>query len=52
MPDQPKPSKKDMDEPIKIDLNPETALRSIMETGPHRDDEPVDEDTELRHDAE
>lgn len=52
MPDEKHPTPAERDEPVKIDLDPDTALKAIMETGPHRENEPVDEDSELRHDAE
>ena len=38
------------DEPIKIDLDRETTLRVLLKVDPGA--EPVDEDSELRHDAE
>ncbi len=43
-PKKPTDAERDMDEPVKIDLDPEQALRSLMETGPHP--EPVEQDEE------
>lgn len=37
----PKPKPKDRDEPVKIDLEPEVALRAIVKGGPHSDAKPT-----------
>ncbi len=49
VPDDPQPVDS-VDEPLKIDLDPETALRGLLKVDPEA--EPADEDSELRHDAE
>ncbi|HME02224.1 MAG TPA: hypothetical protein VKG38_04240 [Solirubrobacteraceae bacterium] len=45
MPDTEKhPTRHERDEPVRIDLDPDDALRALMETGPHP--EPVEKDPE------
>jgi hypothetical protein len=42
MGDKDKPTDSERDEPVKIDLDPELALRALIKTGPHP--EPVERD--------
>jgi hypothetical protein len=40
MPDDPKPSEKDMDEPVKIDLDREVAHSGLLHARPHPETTP------------
>jgi hypothetical protein len=50
MPDEKHPTPAERDEPIKIDLDPDTTLRVLLKVDP--DSDSVDEDSLLRRDAE
>ena len=39
MPDEPKPTEKDRDEPLKIELDPEATLRGLLKVEPKPEDE-------------
>jgi hypothetical protein len=45
MPEDKKPKARDMDEPVKIDLDPEVALRALLKIDP---DAPVAQDEPLK----
>jgi hypothetical protein len=42
------PTKDERDEPVKIELDPDEALRAIMATGPHPDHAPVEQDEPVK----
>lgn len=42
-----KPTDPDRDEPVKIELDPEEALKALLKTGPHP--EPVEDDPSPPH---
>jgi hypothetical protein len=45
MPEDEKPKTRDMDEPVKIDLDPEVALRALLKVDP---DAPVPQDKPVK----
>jgi hypothetical protein len=47
MPEQERPTKDERDEPVKIDLDPEDALKALLKVDP--DSEPVEDDPAPPH---
>lgn len=44
------PTPEERDERVKIDLPPDEAIKALLETGPHPEDETVTQDAESRAD--